>query len=110
MDGAFANVPFNEGLYVSWTDTANVNTKYLSGYPFEGVPKSANLFVPVGYDNWYSVTDPWKRFKVKTGYPTAVEPITVNPSSSSGTKIFIDNQLFILRDDKLYSPNGQIVK
>ncbi|MBO4519148.1 MAG: leucine-rich repeat domain-containing protein [Paludibacteraceae bacterium] len=80
---------------------------------FEGVDKSIPVYVPDNNVEAYKATKGWKEFYYIVGLskaPEAIEDVNATTNHNGSRKIFRDNQLFILRGDKLFTLQGQQVQ
>lgn len=79
-----------------------------NGYVFNNVNKTIPLYVPANSVAAYQSADVWKAFTNIQGAEMAIDNVAVK--NISGTKFIRNGQLYILRDGKTYSVQGQEVK
>ena len=75
---------------------------------FEDVDRSIPVIVPDESVEQYKSAPVWKEFNVRGKIGTGVENIT--STTNNVQKIIRDNQLFIIRDGKMYGIMGQEIK
>ena len=75
---------------------------------FEDVDRSIPVIVPDESVEQYKSAPVWKEFNIRGKTGTGVENIT--STTYSVQKIIRDNQLFIIRNGKMYSIMGQEIK
>ncbi len=86
-----------------------VNPPYLKSKVFYRVDNSIPLFVPAESISAYKSADQWKDFSniLPIGSQGIEEIVETNVKA---TKILRDGQIFILRGEKVYTPDGRLVR
>lgn len=73
-----------------------------SSDPVLSIPITGNNALQIVYGSYH--------YTVENNTATSVENITVSTERKSGKKIITGGKVFILKDNKLYSANGTLIK